>query len=107
MQFLRLHTMPSILPMDAQFKIFEQVKCLIDLAEKSNINWNGRQKTAKDLLYEALDVVNKTQVQFLKKDQISKIMLIKGIILSKLHRFYLINDKIILKIITYKWSTSN
>lgn len=85
--FLRLHTMPLILPMDAQFKIFEQVKCLIELAEKHNNNSNERQKSAKDLLHEALNVVNRTQVQFLKKDQISKIMLIKGIILSKLHRF--------------------
>lgn len=78
--------MPSILPMDAQYKVFEQVKCLIELAEISN-NGNGKQKSAQDLLHEALDVIDRTQVQFLKKDQISKIMLIKGIILSKLHRF--------------------
>uniref|UniRef100_A0A915D3U7 PI3K/PI4K catalytic domain-containing protein n=1 Tax=Ditylenchus dipsaci TaxID=166011 RepID=A0A915D3U7_9BILA len=81
-----LHSLPSLHPMDAQLKVHEHVKCLLKLAASPNTAAVIGRQTPQDALYDALDVMENTQLQFLKRDQIARLMITKGIVLSKLDK---------------------
>lgn len=87
-----LYAQPALHPVDAQQKICEHIKCLLRLADTpstapaSSGAYATLRQNAQEALYDALDVIENTELQFLKQDQISKLMVMKGVILSKLDK---------------------
>lgn len=77
----RLHTLKNIHPVDANHKIYEHVKCLLKLSNEG-IHMNKAQES----LYEAIDIVESTNVEFLSNEAISRLLTIKGVLLSKLDK---------------------
>lgn len=93
----KLHDLPSLHPMDAQLKIYEHAKCLVTLAicpaststtstSTSSSAAIGSGGSRPEAIYEALELIEGTQLQFLKKEQASRLMIAKGILLSKLDK---------------------
>jgi len=86
----KLHTLPSLHTMDAQTKIYEHVKCLVRMGTSpgtvSSPSPTGMGGCRPDAIYEALEMIEGTQLQFLKKEQIGRLMVSKGILLSKLDK---------------------
>lgn len=78
-----MHTWPSLNSADAQIKVYDHVKCLIKLSKTPSIN----QSNAQELLYEALGIIEKTMLNYFKREHIARLMVTKGIILSKLDKF--------------------
>lgn len=58
------------------------MKCLIKLSQNCFTNRISSEK----LLYEALGIVEKTMLNYFKREHIARLMITKGIILSKLDK---------------------
>lgn len=71
--------MRNIHPVDANAKIYEHIKCLLKLSNEGGIK-------TQDVLLEAVDIVESTSLTFLSNEQISRLLTIKGVLLSKLDK---------------------
>lgn len=72
-------------PVDVHLKLIEHIKCLLKLS-LGDPACNSRKISAQDALIEALDMIEGTQLQFLKKEQISQLMICKGVFLNRLDK---------------------
>lgn len=75
-------------PVDVYMKLDEYVRCLIKLSTGDQSS--ARKVAAQDVLIDALNMIESTQIQLLRKDQIARLMVNKGICLSKLDKFCII-----------------
>uniref|UniRef100_A0A0N5ASH3 Non-specific serine/threonine protein kinase n=1 Tax=Syphacia muris TaxID=451379 RepID=A0A0N5ASH3_9BILA len=76
----RLHTLPAVLPADADSRVTEHIKCMIKKASEFNIT-HGEEESA---LREALAVTENVKLNVLNKEHVSKIFSLKGVVLSRL-----------------------
>jgi hypothetical protein len=50
--------------------------------------YGARKMAPQDGLLEALDMIESTQIQFFKKDQVARLMVCKGILLNRLDKLF-------------------
>uniref|UniRef100_A0A914HGT5 Non-specific serine/threonine protein kinase n=1 Tax=Globodera rostochiensis TaxID=31243 RepID=A0A914HGT5_GLORO len=72
-------------PMDAQQKMDEHVKCLLKLAS-GDVSSTAKKVKAQDAILEALETIEGTPFNCLKRDQIARLMTNKGILLSRMDK---------------------
>uniref|UniRef100_A0A914NGX3 PIK-related kinase FAT domain-containing protein n=1 Tax=Meloidogyne incognita TaxID=6306 RepID=A0A914NGX3_MELIC len=88
----KLHSSILVHPIDIHLKLVEHIKCLLRLSSNEFIQSSSSTTTsvkrsinaAQDALIEALNLIEGVQLNVLKRDQISRLMICKGIVLSKL-----------------------
>jgi hypothetical protein len=72
--------------MDVHSKLVEHVKCLLKLSS-GDATCTSRKLTPLDALVEALDLVEGTQFKLLRREQIGRLMVCKGILLNRLDKW--------------------
>uniref|UniRef100_A0A914NQC6 PIK-related kinase FAT domain-containing protein n=1 Tax=Meloidogyne incognita TaxID=6306 RepID=A0A914NQC6_MELIC len=90
----KLHSSILVHPIDIHLKLVEHIKCLLRLSSNEFIQSSSSTTTsvkrsinaAQDALIEALNLIEGVQLNVLKRDQISRLMICKGIVLSKLDK---------------------
>uniref|UniRef100_A0A183C2W9 FAT domain-containing protein n=1 Tax=Globodera pallida TaxID=36090 RepID=A0A183C2W9_GLOPA len=81
----KLNSALLVHPMDAQQKLDEHVKCLLKLAS-GDVSSTAKKVKAQDAILEALETIEGTPFNFLKRDQIARLMTNKGILLSRMDK---------------------
>ncbi|KAL3102749.1 hypothetical protein niasHS_001311 [Heterodera schachtii] len=74
-----------IYPIDAQQKLDEQVKCLLKRAS-GDVSSTTKKLKAQDAILEALETIEGTSFQYMKRDQIARLMTNKGILLARMEK---------------------
>uniref|UniRef100_A0A183C2W8 FATC domain-containing protein n=1 Tax=Globodera pallida TaxID=36090 RepID=A0A183C2W8_GLOPA len=82
----KLNSALLVHPMDAQQKLDEHVKCLLKLASGDVSSTAKKVKAQQDAILEALETIEGTPFNFLKRDQIARLMTNKGILLSRMDK---------------------
>ncbi|KAL3101700.1 hypothetical protein niasHT_024833 [Heterodera trifolii] len=74
-----------VYPIDAQQKLDEQVKCLLKRAS-GDVSSTTKKLKAQDAILEALETIEGTSFQYMKRDQIARLMTNKGILLARMEK---------------------